>query len=170
MTDRYELRPWPYVAAGYVAGPLASIAVGWIALLAVALADPAKYLPQALAGAGAFTGGLGFLGAAIAAGCATPVLVGLRFYRWRWPNVWTVLAVGFAATTLLELQTFVFILSPGPRGAANVVGGVATAAFWTRYVIPAMVWECVGAISAPVVWLVAVRRTAPVESDKSAFD
>ena len=165
MSKPLELRPLAFIAASYVAGPLAGLLAMWLLWLV-----PAEPWAKALGTLPAIVVVGGAICLAIELMLVTPLLIGFRRRHWPWLNGLSAIALGFAAGYLIALGLGAVPLLGvslwGPNNVAYVVDGARTPAGWEWLAVNASAPGLVGAITALVFRLLAVRRRQAVDTEQ----
>jgi hypothetical protein len=171
--SRLRLRSLPFIALGYIAGPIAGL-TAFCSLLAV---DVLIERPPGLSN----VHGVGVLGAYVlllifgGVPCllvelvfVTPLLVAFHHYRWAWLNGWALASVGFALGFGAALLTALSGASPTPQyqtdwGLVSVIEGHRTLIGWVLMCASCAVFGIVGMVAAIVFRLIAIRRMPGTE-------
>jgi hypothetical protein len=149
MPKSLELRPLPYIAAGYVLGPIGGLTALWLLWIASMVAGRLHPWDHALMMWLYMIVVGGAICLAVELVAVTPLLIGFSRYRWRWINGWTAVVIGFLAGAAIG--------SPPLYWAFTMLGAQFSAG--TAFVFPLML-GMVGAVAALVFRLIAVRAVS----------
>lgn len=149
MSKSLELRPLPYIAAGYVLGPIAGLTMLWLFWIASSIAGRLDPWPHALMMWLFMIVIGGAICLAVELVVVTPLLICFRRYHWRWLNSWIAVAISFLAGAAIG--------SPPLYWAFTMLGAQFSAG--AVFVFPLML-GMVGAVAALVFRLIAVRAAS----------